>query len=406
MKNTTVKRTPIALFGVLILLFAGMIYSWSVLSRFIAAEFTEWTSVSLSLTFTLVMTFFCAGGILGGIYIKKHSPRWLVIGGAVLLLGGFLLSSAAQSVAVLYVGFGFMCGLGSGFAYNGVMSSVTKWFPDKQGLISGILLMGFGFSSFLVGKLFQALTPAAAGGWRSSFTVMGIATAAVLIIGSFFIRLPDKDTVLPEAKGKKARAVGKDHTAGQMLKTSNFWFYYIWALAVGAAALALISQASGVALAAVPELTGGQVATYVGLISIANGIGRVIVGWIYDKRGRKTAMFSVDAAMILAVVCLVLSLKLGSLAVMVFGFVLMGLGYGGSPVCNSAYAVSKFGNKNFAVNFPIINTCLLPASFSGTIAGAFLDKSGSYSSIFVMMAVVIVVELVCSIAITVKEKKK
>ena len=60
---------------------------------------------------------------------------------------------------MLYLGFGVLCGLGAGFAYNAVMSTMSAWFPDKQGLISGILLMGFGLSAFIVGKIFCRSNP-------------------------------------------------------------------------------------------------------------------------------------------------------------------------------------------------------------------------------------------------------
>lgn len=35
--------------------------------------------------------------------------------------------------------------------YNAVFGTISKWFPDKPGLIPGILLMGFGFSAFAIG---------------------------------------------------------------------------------------------------------------------------------------------------------------------------------------------------------------------------------------------------------------
>ena len=44
---------------------------------------------------------------------------------------------------MLYVGFGVVCGLASGFSYNAVLRDSRRMAPDKQGLVSGILLMGF-----------------------------------------------------------------------------------------------------------------------------------------------------------------------------------------------------------------------------------------------------------------------
>ena len=149
------NRRVYAIVGVIVLLFAGLVYAWSVLSTPIAAEFTGWTKAQLSLTFTLVMILFCIGSLLCGLLAGKLSAKNAVRLGAVLFLAGFYIASRCQTPLTLYLGFGVLCGLGSGLSYNAVMSTMVKWFPDKPGLISGVLLMGFGGGSFLIGKLYQ-----------------------------------------------------------------------------------------------------------------------------------------------------------------------------------------------------------------------------------------------------------
>lgn len=113
-----------------------------------------------------------------------------------------------------------LCGLGSGLSYNAVMSTMVRWFPDRPGLISGVLLMGFGGGSFLIGKLYQAWTPAGVGGWRTSFLVLGIVCFAVLAVCSFFFVAPGADFTAPAGKGDNAvsRPAAADVTPGQMLK--------------------------------------------------------------------------------------------------------------------------------------------------------------------------------------------
>ena len=65
------NRWIYAVIGVIVLLLAGLIYAWSVLVIPIANEFTNWSHTSLSLTFTICMTLFCIGGLIGGILQKK-----------------------------------------------------------------------------------------------------------------------------------------------------------------------------------------------------------------------------------------------------------------------------------------------------------------------------------------------
>lgn len=159
------NRWVYAIVGVIVLLFAGLVYAWSVLSTPIGAEFTGWTKAQLSLTFTLVMILFCIGSLLCGLLAGRLSAKNAVRLGAVLFLAGFFIASRCQSPLTLYLGFGVLCGLGSGLSYNAVMSTMVRWFPDRPGLISGVLLMGFGGGSFLIGKLYQpGHLPASAAG--------------------------------------------------------------------------------------------------------------------------------------------------------------------------------------------------------------------------------------------------
>ena len=48
-----------------------------------------------------------------------------------------------------------LVGFAAGLVYNAVLSTVTRWFQDKQGIISGLLLMGFGIGGF--GDIMRAI---------------------------------------------------------------------------------------------------------------------------------------------------------------------------------------------------------------------------------------------------------
>lgn len=327
--------------------------------------------------------------------------------GAVLFLAGFFIASRCQSPLTLYLGFGVLCGLGSGLSYNAVMSTMVRWFPDRPGLISGVLLMGFGGGSFLIGKLYQAWTPAGVGGWRTSFLVLGIVCFAVLAVCSFFFVAPGADFTAPAVKGGNAvsRPAAADVTPGQMLKKTTFWLYYVWAIAVSAAGLALISQASGVVWQASADQTAASVATIVGLISICNAVGRVLFGGMYDKYGRSLSMQLVNGLFILTSAVLLLAMSRGSVAVVILGFVLGGLAYSGVTPTNSAFCRAYFGPGHYPVNFPLINTNLIFASFGSTVSGALYDAGGSYNSTFLLIIGLAAVGIVCSLAISAIDKK-
>ena len=401
------NRWVYAIVGVIVLLFAGLVYAWSVLSTPIAAEFTGWTKAQLSLTFTLVMILFCIGSLLCGLLAGKLSAKNAVRVSAMLFLAGFFIASRCQSPITLYLGFGLLCGLASGLAYNGVMSTMVKWFPDKPGLISGVLLMGFGGGSFLIGKLYQAWTPAGIGGWRTSFVVLGIICCVVLAVCSFFFVAPGADFTVPAGKGGRAVAAPReDIKPAVMLKRPAFWLYYVWAIAVSAAGLALISQASGVVWEASADQTAASVATIVGLISICNAVGRVLFGGMYDKFGRSLSMQLVNGLFILTSVVLLLAMSSRSVVVVIIGFVIGGLAYSGVTPTNSAFCRAYFGPTSYPVNFPLINSNLIFASFGSTISGALYDASGSYSSTFFLIIGLAVAGILCSLAISAIDRKR
>ena len=402
------NRWVYAIVGVIVLLFAGLVYAWSVLSTPIAAEFADWSKAQLSMTFTIVMIMFCIGSLLCGLLTGKLSAKMAVRIGAVLFLLGFFLASRTQSLAMLYIGFGVLCGLSSGLCYNAVMSTMVRWFPDRPGLISGVLLMGFGGGSFIIGKLYQAWTPVEIGGWRASFLVMGIIIFVVLAICSFFFVAPGADFVAPAAKNGKAavKAAGKEYKPLEMVKKPSFWLYYVWAIALSAAGLALISQASGVVWEASASQTAGAVATIVGLISICNALGRVLFGGMYDKYGRSLSMQLVNILFIITSGVLILALAAKSVVVVIIGFILGGLAYSGITPTNSAFCRSYFGPANYPVNFSLINSNLIFASFGSTISGALFDASGSYNATFFLIIGLAVVGILCSLAISALDKRE
>lgn len=378
------NRLFFVVLGLFMLLFAGLVYAWSVLSLPLGAYFTSWSKAQLSLTFTICMMFFCLGGMAGGMAAKRMHVRFIIWMSGLLFLIGFLASSRADTLAVLYLGYGVLCGFASGLVYNAVLSTMSAWFPDKQGMISGVLLMAFGFSSFFVGKIYQAFTPSGEGveAWRTSFVVFGgLIAAAFLICGLFFDRpRPEEQASLKELSSgrKRSREGGLDIGTREMVKRSSFWIFFLWTICIGGAGMALISQASGIAREAGPDVTEGTIATVAGLISIFNGIGRVFFGGLFDRKGRNAAMLGTGAGFAAAALILAGALGSASFWLVILGFICGGFFYGGMTPSISAYVNSAYGSTHYPVNFSVMNLNLLAASFGGTLGGLLYDMGGTY----------------------------
>ena len=361
--------------GVCVLLFAGVIYAWSILSVPIANEFTEWSKAQLSMAFTIAMTFFCVGGLLGGFLSGRVNVKINVLTSGVLFLAGFWLTSLTSATLQLYIGFGVFAGLAAGLSYNAAMSTMLKWFPDKQGLISGILLMGFGFGSFLIGKVYQVYTFDSPGNWRVAFRILGAVTFAALAAGSFFFKNPGGGI----ASGSPHIRNGEEIPPQQALKNPIFWYSYAWAISTGVVGLVLVSQASGILAETAPLTESGLASTLVGLISIFNGLGRVTFGYLYDSKGYRFTMILDILLTLVSPILLLLAISADQISLLILGFIVGGLAFGGIPPSLSALTSEFFGIKYYPANYSLMSTNLIFASFGSIAAGYLCDFSGSYA---------------------------
>ena len=151
--KTNLKKWIYIAIGAVVFLCIGIIYSWSVFAQVFSNSFKSWTSTELATTFTIIMAFFCVGNISGGIFLKKASPKIVMMISGILIGAGFIGVSQVResSILLLYASYGMISSFGVGMVYNVVISVITKWFHDRVGMASGILMMSFAFSPLVLG---------------------------------------------------------------------------------------------------------------------------------------------------------------------------------------------------------------------------------------------------------------
>ncbi len=386
--------------GVIALLFAGVIYAWSILKAPLAAELS-WSGSQLALNFTLTMCFFCLGGFVGGLVSKRIGSRLSLFLAAALSGLGFFLSSrvTADGLTLLYLGYGVMAGLGIGIAYNVIISTVGAWFPDKKGLCSGVLMMGFGSSALVVGKLASALIDGP--GWRTAFLTVGLALAAVLLVTGVLLRKPGAEVQLPSAQKKAAAGEedfeAEDYPTGKMLRRLSFYLAFLCIVCMSAVGNTVISFARDLALS-----VGAQAAlatTLVGVLSVCNGLGRIAIGALFDRFGRKKTMLFANILTIVAAAVTLLAVSVGSLPVCILGLCLTGFSYGAGPTISSAFTSAFYGTKYFPLNFSVMNFNLMFASFMATAASGLLESTGGYVGPFLFLLCLATVSLVLNLCI-------
>lgn len=377
------KRNVIALSGMLTLLLLGVVYAWSVFSGPLEKEF-GWQRSQTSMAFSICMSMFCVGGLISGFLQKKFSSRVALWGCAFAMGAGFGLASRVTSLTELYMTYGLLVGLGVGLAYNAVLSTVLRWFPDRTGFISGLLMMAFGFGGMVLGASGSLLVKDI--GWRLTFFAIGVAFPVVILLCSTVMAPPRSGQVYSENSAACRGQRREDITASLMLQRPSFWIFFAWSSLLSAAGLMLIAHS--VPFMAGMSIGADEAALLAGIVSVCNGFGRVIVGGLYDKIGRARVMLLVGAGFCIAGGILLYALRIGDIRLAVIGFVLIGLSFGGVLPMNAVFIRSFYGEANYPVNFSMVNMVLIVASFLGPyVAGLLHGTSGSYApmTIFIIL---------------------
>lgn len=382
--------------GTIMLMFLGLLYAWSIFAGPFKELYPSWTSSDLSLTFTISMVFFCIGGFISGRFSNRFSTSAVIKFAAFLLLVGFFGLSRLNpqnqdsSLKLLYVLYGVLCGGGVGIGYNNIIGNVNKWFPDRVGFSSGILLMGFGFGGMILGSIVNVLINKF--GLMNTFFLLAIIIFMVLVVGSSIIKPPDAIKI---HKTKKQVAIVDQYTTKEMLRTFTFWSFFFWVIGVSSSGLLVINSAAIIAVAfGAPAILGL-------LVSVSNGFGRVIFGQIFDKLGYLKAMIINNILLLLSGISLVLGSMNNNVVLIFVGLLLVGICYGGAPSLSSSVIHSFFGTKHYSQNFSVTNFSLIPSAFIGPmISSSLLEKSdGDYTLVFMMIVIFAVIALVLSIVL-------
>lgn len=395
-QNILVKRRVYLIVGILAMLFSGVLYAWSIL-KIPFKDVFGWSDSSLALNFTLTMCFFCLGAFFGSIICKRLGVRFALVLAGILAGVGFGVTGLLNkdSLYLLYVSYAVLGGSGIGISYNVIVSTVTSWFPDKKGFCSGCLMMGFGFSTLLLGNVISSLFDTSAVGWSKAYILLGAVLAIVLVASGLILTRPDADTVFPTKKsGKTAKKENfevRDFTPLEMIRNFTYIRAFICLIFITAVGNSVISFARDMMLSvgAVPALA----TTLVGVLAVFNGVGRILTGALYDSLGRRVTMLAANAVTIVAAGITLVAVQSNSLPLCIVGLCLTGLSYGSCPTVTSAFTSSFYGTKYFPMNYSITNFNLIAASFIATFSNNLLISTGNYTAPFVMLLVLAVIAM-------------
>ena len=426
MEQIIQKRRIKLIIAVVVMLFAGVIYAWSItktpfmkISDDIVINATQ-----LGLNYTITIIFFCLGGFAAGLISKQTTTTFRFGISAVMLFTSFsttslqtVMVSGTENYFMLYMAYGVLGGLGIGVAYVTVISTINMWYPDKRGLVSGIMLMSFGLSLLIIGNIIDIMGKSEAIGWQSAYLYMAIALGVIFIVAAIFIKPPPKNAVFPEPKeianssksdssksdnSKEEEKANrpqkqKDYKALEMINRPSFILIFLYIAILASSGSAAISFAKDIVLDV--GATERFAVSAVGMLGISNGLGRLVIGWLFDRFGIKQTQFISSAIAITAPLTVVMAIAANSLILGVTGLCLCGFSYGFAPTTSSVFASKFYGPKNFPLNFSILNLVLIPAPFAATLAGSIKTSTGGFMTAFIILTGLTVLGFFLNLAI-------
>lgn len=377
------QRWPIAIAGTLLQICLGTVYAWSYFQDPIKEQY-GWSDESLTWTFSLAICFLGIAAAIGGFQLKKGkiAPRPIAVTGGILFALGHFIAACAlykHQLWLLLFGYGVVGGTGLGLAYVVPVATAAKWFPDKQGFITGMVVMGFGLGALLMSKILAPITiKLCNGNLAIAFVGMGCVFALLAPAAAWFMKNPpQKKSDAAAFRQEHFTESDKQDDSGNWGKFVLVWIIFFCNIFVG---LSIISFQSPLIkdllrienpnISVEALATGG--ATLIAVGAIFNGLGRFFWGAVSDRIGQS---WTFSVMLVTEILVLALLSFVGN--PIIFGALIcyILLCYGGGFGTIPSYILSLFGEKRMALLYGIVLTAWSTGGIAGPKLMAYLRQN-------------------------------
>jgi len=400
MSNIIAEKNPVrnqgwlvTIAGTAALLALGVLYSWSVFKANIPVEW-GWLEAQKSLPYSVAAVIFSIMTFVGVRLLVRYSPRLIVSAGGVMAGLGVIISSFSSSPWAFTLAFGVLLGSGIGFVYASAGPTALKWFASsKTGLISGIVVAGFGMGSAWVAPLARSLM--ASYGLQATMFYLGIGMLVAVVGFAQFLKNPP-DGFVPEGEEEHqsvSRNSGKDFSIKETVRT--WQFYVIWIV------FAFGSGAGLMIIGNLASIVNDQIglpafsAIAVSALALGNGGGRVLYGILSDKIGRTNTLliaFIMQSFLIGGLYFTGTSKALSNVPLLMVFVALVGANYGANLAVIPALMKDYYGPKNLAMNYGVVYTAWGLGGFMVSQLGSTIkDIYGSYEYAYILAAIMLVI---------------
>ena len=394
-RRATRRGWIVTLAGLGINLALGVLYSWSVIAKTLTAEW-GWSSGAASIPYAVAVGVFAFTMVFAGRAQDRFGPRIVATLGGALTGTGLIVAGFAgpDQLALVVLGFGVLAGAGIGLGYAAATPAAVKWFPpERKGLITGLVVSGFGLASVYIAPITATLL----GG-------VGVSTTFFVLGGSFLVTTVGLAQLLADPPAgyvpgglPKIRAVAgvpetpriieqTDYDWREMVRTRQFALLWLMYACSAFAGLMIIGHMAKIAA---EQLAGIELGfLLVAVLAVGNAAGRVAAGIVSDRIGGLKTMLGVFSFQAVLMLLLPRADAPASLAV---AAAFVGFCYGANLSLFPSTTAGFFGTKHLGVNYGLVFTAWgVGGVFGSMTAGSIVDSTGTYAAAYAVAAVLCV----------------
>lgn len=368
----------IVLAGMIMQLSIGSIYAYSKWIEPLSKEL-NWDAHDTKTGFSLAICFLGLTAAFMGKFAQKIGPTKAGFIAAIFLIIGLLGSALAvkmSSIYLFYLTFGVLQGIGLGFGYIVPVYTVVKWFPDRPGLASGIIIMSFALgsllASFLIGPLYTSL------GLSGAFSTLGICYGICMLLSALYLSNPINTNAVQQ--------VHIDLTPKQIITDKRFIALWLLLFLNVCGGIAIISKAA-ILGEEVVGMSATQATMFVAIIGLFNGLGRLFWSSISDKIGCWNT-FMIFIGINAACFALIPTFSTDQTSFQALTFIIIA-GYGAGFATMPSFVKNIFGTEKYGQVLGYTLTAWSAAAFVGPLLLGLTTEI----TIFYLFAILLVIAL-------------
>ncbi len=404
----------------------GQVYAFSVfnkpLSQLLGVTKSapgDWSIPAIGWIFSLAIVVLGLSAAIFGKWVERVGPRKAMLAAAMCFGGGFLVSALGvqlHSLFVVFLGYGFLGGIGLGLGYISPVSTLIKWFPDRPGMATGMAIMGFGGGALVGSPLSTNLmtyfaTPTSTG-VAPTFITMGILYFIFMLLGALIVRVPREGWkpagYVPSVNMDKM-ITKANVSADEAIRTPQFWLLWAVLFLNVTAGIGVLGQASLMSQEMFKgRITVAAAAGFVGLLSLFNMGGRFFWSSLSDYLGRKNTymIYFLLGAILYALIPT--TGKMGSVVLFVLGYGIIISMYGAGFATVPAYLRDLFGTMQVGAIHGRLLTAWSAAGVAGPVLVNYIRdyqinhgvaKADAYTVTMYLMAGLLVIGFICNFMI-------